>query len=322
MWSRQPPSVAFLVDAAKAGSSLAFEHLYRAMAGQVSSYLRWHRASDPDGLTNDVFLQVYRNLSGFQGDEKNFRSWVFTIAHHRMIDDRRRTSRQPRFETDPAPEEHLSTGDVEEGEGKAPLEAGDLGLRQLDVDLHDAAAVGAYPVRSVEVLDRIIRHAESAPPLWELRGHTDGTGHLGPLCDAAVTLAELEVGCCFQEKGREAAQAEIREVLHANKLDIRPFTRHTAAEYGMLKAALMRKFASKGVKSTAKWPEVWTSPVPGQPLGADEFDLVLVSHAIERNMVLVTSDPMGRIIEGITSLGAIPRFDDWTSGGGSGTTPS
>lgn len=114
VWSRQPPSVAFLVDAAKAGSTLAFEHLYRALAGQVSSYLRWHRASDPDGLTNDVFLQVYRNLSGFQGDEKNFRSWVFTIAHHRMIDDRRRASRQPRFESDPPPEEHLSTGDVED----------------------------------------------------------------------------------------------------------------------------------------------------------------------------------------------------------------
>jgi RNA polymerase sigma factor (sigma-70 family) len=106
-------SLGHLVEAARGGSSIAFEQLYRTLAGQVSSYLRWHRASDPDGLTNDVFVQVHRNLAGFEGDEKGFRSWVFTIAHHRMIDDRRRASRQPRVEGEGV-DEHMSTGDVED----------------------------------------------------------------------------------------------------------------------------------------------------------------------------------------------------------------
>jgi predicted nucleic acid-binding protein len=141
------------------------------------------------------------------------------------------------------------------------------------------------------------------------------------VCIATATLAELEVGCCFQEKGRQDAQTEVREVLRANKLDIRPFTQHTAAEYGMLKAVLMRQFAREEVRNAAKWPEVWTSPVKGQPLGADEFDLIMVSHAMERNMVLVTNDPMRRIIEGISSLGSLPRFDNWISGA-SGARPS
>ncbi len=110
----QSPSVASLIEAARAGSAVAFEQIYRLLAGQVSSYLRWHRASDPDGLTNDVFAQVHRNLAGFQGDEQNFRSWVFTIAHHRMIDDRRRANRQPRVEGDVGLEEHMGTGDVED----------------------------------------------------------------------------------------------------------------------------------------------------------------------------------------------------------------
>jgi RNA polymerase sigma factor (sigma-70 family) len=108
------PTVASLVEAARGGSAPAFEQLYRALAGQVSAYLRWHRATDPDGLTNDVFTQVHRNLSRFRGDEQGFRSWVFTIAHHRMIDDRRRASRMPRLEDDTAVEEHMGTGDVED----------------------------------------------------------------------------------------------------------------------------------------------------------------------------------------------------------------
>jgi RNA polymerase sigma factor (sigma-70 family) len=110
----QAPQVESQIEAARAGSAVAFEQIYRSLAGQVSSYLRWHRASDPDGLTNDVFAQVHRNLAGFEGSEQNFRSWVFTIAHHRMIDDRRRANRQPRVEGDVGVEEHMGTGDVED----------------------------------------------------------------------------------------------------------------------------------------------------------------------------------------------------------------
>ncbi len=134
-----------------------------------------------------------------------------------------------------------------------------------------------------------------------------------PICIAAATLAELEVGCCFQQQGRELAQAEIRQVIQANGLDVLPFTRHTAVEYGELKAALMRQYDREGTKNAAKWPEVWTCPTKGQPLGADEFDLIMMSHAVERNMVLVTSDPMRRIIEGLGSDILPVRFDHWAA---------
>lgn len=109
-----PVKVGALVEAACNGSAVAFEQLYRAMAGQVSAYLRWHRATDPDGLTNDVFAQVHRNLARFSGDEQGFRSWVFTIAHHRMIDDRRRANRMPPVDDETGVEEHMGTGDVED----------------------------------------------------------------------------------------------------------------------------------------------------------------------------------------------------------------
>lgn len=106
--------LADLVEAARAGCPRSFELIYRSLAGQVSSYLRWHRASDPDGLTNDVFVQVHRNLARFDGDDRSFKSWLFTIAHHRMIDDRRRASRQPRVQRDLDAGDEVDAGDVEE----------------------------------------------------------------------------------------------------------------------------------------------------------------------------------------------------------------
>ena len=40
-------------------------------------------------------LQVVRDLRRFEGDEAGFRSWVFTIAHRRLLDARRSRDRKP-----------------------------------------------------------------------------------------------------------------------------------------------------------------------------------------------------------------------------------
>jgi pyruvate kinase len=56
--------------------------------------------------------------------------------------------------------------------------------------LSGETAVGEYPLRTVQVLDSIIRTAESVPPPWALQPPEDESpDHLPPLCDAAVTLA-------------------------------------------------------------------------------------------------------------------------------------
>jgi RNA polymerase sigma factor (sigma-70 family) len=71
------------------------EAIYRGLSPIVAGYLRAQRAHEPDDLTSEVFLGVLRNLERFQGDEPAFRSWVFTIAHRRLVDERRRHVRQP-----------------------------------------------------------------------------------------------------------------------------------------------------------------------------------------------------------------------------------
>lgn len=81
--------------AAKAGAPWACTRLYEEYAGRVAGYLRRQGAREPDDVTSETFLDVFRNLPSFQGDEDDFRSWLFTIAHRRLIDEQRRLGRRP-----------------------------------------------------------------------------------------------------------------------------------------------------------------------------------------------------------------------------------
>jgi RNA polymerase sigma-70 factor (ECF subfamily) len=152
-----------LVSAAKNGCAWSFERLYRQLAGQVVSYLRWHRVSDPDGLTNDVFAQVHRNLPSFEGDELGFRSWLFTIAHHRMIDDRRRASRQPNVLGESRLEEGLCCGDVED-DAFADMAHDEVRrlLAILSPDQRDVVLLRVVADLSVEEVARMLDKREGA----------------------------------------------------------------------------------------------------------------------------------------------------------------
>ncbi|MPZ25048.1 MAG: sigma-70 family RNA polymerase sigma factor [Micromonosporaceae bacterium] len=100
------------LHAARGGAAWAFERLYADLAPVVAGYLRVQRAIEPEDLTSEVFLGVFRGLGSFDGTEVQFRSWVFTIAHRRLQDERRRLARRPpSAEVDP--ELWLLGGDTE-----------------------------------------------------------------------------------------------------------------------------------------------------------------------------------------------------------------
>jgi RNA polymerase sigma factor (sigma-70 family) len=84
-----------LLAAAQTGAEWAWDRIYRDLAPPVRGYLVAHGAVDPDDLLGEVWLQVARNIGTFAGDEAGFRSWVFMVAHHRLIDERRRRARRP-----------------------------------------------------------------------------------------------------------------------------------------------------------------------------------------------------------------------------------
>lgn len=81
--------------AAQAGAGWACTRIWEDLAPVVTGYLRMQGAAEPDDVASETFLNVFRSLGSFEGDEEGFRSWVFTIAHRRLVDERRRSSRRP-----------------------------------------------------------------------------------------------------------------------------------------------------------------------------------------------------------------------------------
>ena len=81
--------------AAQQGAGWAFARLYEWLAPSVAGYVRAQGAPDPEDLTSEIFLAAFSSLGSFTGSEAQFRSWVFTIAHRRVIDDRRARTRRP-----------------------------------------------------------------------------------------------------------------------------------------------------------------------------------------------------------------------------------
>lgn len=84
-----------VLAAAGAGAEWAWSLIYGELSTSVVAYLRMRGAPDPEDVASEVFLQVARDVRSFDGNESAFRTWVFSIAHHRLLDDSRYRSRRP-----------------------------------------------------------------------------------------------------------------------------------------------------------------------------------------------------------------------------------
>jgi RNA polymerase sigma-70 factor (ECF subfamily) len=82
-----------VLAAAQSGAPWGLERIFRALSPDVAGYLRMQGSQEPEDLTSEVFVAVLRKIGTFRGEEPAFRSWVFTIAHRRLIDERRRAVR-------------------------------------------------------------------------------------------------------------------------------------------------------------------------------------------------------------------------------------
>jgi len=84
-----------LLDAARAGGEWAWSRLYQQFSPPLLGYLYQQGGKDPEDLLGEVWLDVARRLHDFAGDESGFRSWLFVIAHRRLVDEWRRLKRRP-----------------------------------------------------------------------------------------------------------------------------------------------------------------------------------------------------------------------------------
>lgn len=84
-----------VLAAAQEAEEWAWTAMYEWLSPQLGSYFRVRGSTEPDDQVGEVFLQVARNLRSFEGSVEGFRSWVFMIAHNRLANERRRSSRKP-----------------------------------------------------------------------------------------------------------------------------------------------------------------------------------------------------------------------------------
>lgn len=84
-----------LVAAAVAGEPGALRSIYDALAPRVAGYLRGHGSTDPEALTQDVFLTLFHRLPELTGGAAGLRTFAFSLAHARVVDELRARHRQP-----------------------------------------------------------------------------------------------------------------------------------------------------------------------------------------------------------------------------------
>jgi RNA polymerase sigma factor (sigma-70 family) len=95
------------------GEAAAFESLYRRHETRVFRYLyrnvRDHASAND--LMQEVWFAVARNAHGYRPTAK-FTTWLFTMAHHRMVDSLRKARPQQSLDgSDPGEDETASLRD-------------------------------------------------------------------------------------------------------------------------------------------------------------------------------------------------------------------
>jgi RNA polymerase sigma-70 factor (ECF subfamily) len=172
-----------LLSAARGGDREALGSIWLLLSPRVHGYVRGRGARSPDDVTSEIFLAVFSGLHRFEGDAADFRSWLFTIAHHKVVDEFRRrvdesvyiASADPRRAA--SAEAHVLHGIVEDEvrDLLAELTAeqrevlllralGDLSLEQVAVLTgRSVGAVKQLHHRAVAAARRVADHRGRAP---------------------------------------------------------------------------------------------------------------------------------------------------------------
>ena len=80
------------------GNTEAFEQLYSRYKNAMYHYFV-RQVQSPgiaDELHQDVWLNIIKSSSGF-AQQSSFKTWLYEIAHNRLVDHYRRTSKQPLY---------------------------------------------------------------------------------------------------------------------------------------------------------------------------------------------------------------------------------
>jgi len=152
------------LDRARRGDSDALADLWTIYQPQLLRLLRTQGRSAAEDISSQVWIDVGRSLERFEGDGVAFRSWIFTIARRRAIDEGRRTLRRHEY-TSPAVDLQPATARVVDPLGDSldgvlallstlqPAAAEVVMLRVVhDLPVADVAAITGHSETNVRVL--------------------------------------------------------------------------------------------------------------------------------------------------------------------------
>ncbi len=132
-----------------------------------------------------------------------------------------------------------------------------------------------------------------------------------PLYVSAITIGEIEFGHAFNLGGAGVRRDDFVAFVRKQLPQILQVSKHTAEPYGRIRAILAKRFPPRGGWTKKVKVEQMYDPITARELGIDENDLWIVAQAVERNLVLVTSDKMKRIREAVCELYSDFRLEVW-----------
>lgn len=74
-----------------------FTLVYRSLAPAVIGYMTARGVDDPEALAQDVFVTVLARLGSIDGGVAGLKTFLFSVAHARVVDHYRRNERRPRI---------------------------------------------------------------------------------------------------------------------------------------------------------------------------------------------------------------------------------
>ncbi|MCU1601365.1 MAG: polymerase subunit sigma-70 [Frankiales bacterium] len=160
-----------LLPPAQAGEAWALTALYEQLAPKVAAYLRARGASEPEDLTSEVFLTVFPKLATLTGGAAGLRTFTFSVAHARLVDDlRRRGRREPTVPYEPAGDPRTSPSGEDEAVTNLQAERVRALLDRLLPDQRDVLVMRILGDLSIEQVAQALGRSEGAVKQLQRRG--------------------------------------------------------------------------------------------------------------------------------------------------------
>jgi len=94
----------YIVQRAINGDREAFTQLYDMHFDRIYRYIyvKVHSQAEAEDLTQDVFIKAYEAIKSYKWMDLPFTAWLFKIAHNRVIDHVRKSSKEKKTSLDEA----------------------------------------------------------------------------------------------------------------------------------------------------------------------------------------------------------------------------